>query len=102
MKRWIVIFSVIFFLMGGSQSLAQKPDYEKFGRIATAVVKEDYTGDKLQDYKYEGRKKLEEGKVEDSFAFDVMKDGKEVNVKVVVIHNPKDPNALSISVNEVQ
>jgi hypothetical protein len=102
MRKWIIIFSAVLFLFGGQESMAQKPDYEKFGRIATAVVKEDYTGDKLQDYKYEGRKTLSAGKVQDSFTFDVVKDGKEVNVQVVVVHNPEKPNELSISVDEVE
>ncbi|RIW29617.1 DUF3889 domain-containing protein [Bacillus salacetis] len=100
MKKWTVIFSLVFFLLGSQQTFAQQ-DYEKYGRIATAVVKEDYTGEKLADYKYNGRKSLAEGQVQDTFTFDVVKDGKDVTVKVNIIHNPKKPADLTISVNEL-
>ncbi|WP_421384006.1 DUF3889 domain-containing protein [Bacillus salacetis] len=101
MRKWMVIFSLVFFMVGSQQAFAQQ-GYQKYGRIATAVVKEDYTGEKLADYKYDGRKTLAGGKIEDAFTFDVMKDGKEVSVKVRIVHNPAKPNDLSISVNESQ
>jgi hypothetical protein len=101
MRKWMVIFSLVFFMLGTQESLAQQ-DYQKYGRIATAVVKEDYTGEKLADYKYDGRKTLSGGKIEDSFTFDVLKNGKDVTVKVRVVHNPARPNDLNISVNETQ
>ncbi|MGF2615174.1 DUF3889 domain-containing protein [Rossellomorea vietnamensis] len=102
MKKWIVIFSMVLFFLAGQPSLAQQPDYQKFGRIATAVVKEDYTGEKLADYKYDGRKTLSGGQIQDSFTFNVKKDGKDVVVKVNVVHNPDKPKDLNLSVIEVQ
>lgn len=101
MRKWMIIFSLVLAMMGSQQALAQQ-DYERYGRIATAVVKEDYTGEKLADYKYDGRKTLPGGQIEDAFTFDVVKDGKDVSVKVKVVHNPDKPTDLNISVNEVQ
>jgi hypothetical protein len=101
MRKWIVIFSLVFCMLGSQQAFAQQ-GYEKYGRIAAAVVKEDYTGEKLADYKYDGRKTLSGGRVQDSFTFDVVKDTKEVTVKVNVVHNPAKPSDLNISVIEVE
>jgi hypothetical protein len=100
MKKWMMIFSLLFFLLGGQQTFAQQ-GYQKYGRIAIAVVKEDYTGEKLADYKYDGRKSLTGGQVKDTFTFDVVKDGKDVTVKVNVVHNPAKPADLTISLIEV-
>ncbi|MGM0846318.1 MAG: DUF3889 domain-containing protein [Bacillota bacterium] len=69
MKKWCIIFSTMLFLLASQPSLAQQPDYEKFGRIATAVVKEDYTGEKLTDYKYDGRKTVSGGSGSRQFYF---------------------------------
>ncbi|WP_409253251.1 DUF3889 domain-containing protein [Bacillus sp. SCS-153A] len=102
MRKWMVIFSLVLFMMGSSQQALAQQDYQKYGRIATAVVKEDYTGEKLADYKYDGRKTLQGGQIEDAFTFDVVKDGQEVTVKVKVVHNPDKPQDLNISVSEVQ
>lgn len=76
----------------------QKPDYEKYGRIAIAVVKEDYPGEEVVDYQYGGRKKVTETDVTDTFTFSVKEDGKPVTVLVSVTHNLKDNKAVSLSV----
>lgn len=76
----------------------QKPDYEKYGRIAIAVVKEDYPGEEVVDYQYGGRKKVTETDVTDTFTFTVKENGNPVTVLVMVTHNLKDNKAVSLSV----
>lgn len=102
MKKWISIISMTLIFLSVQPALAQQPDYQKFGRIATAVVKEDYTGEKLADYKYDGRKTLSSGQVQDSFTFEVVKGSKDIIVKVNVVHNPAKPTELNLSVIEVK
>ncbi|PAE25437.1 MULTISPECIES: DUF3889 domain-containing protein [Bacillaceae] len=100
MKKYLSIFMLICLIAGGG-SLAgavQKPDYEKYGRIAVAVVKEDYPGEEVVDYQYGGRKKVTETDVTDTFTFTVKENGNPVNVLVMVTHNLKDNKAVSITV----
>ncbi|MCS0789671.1 YqzG/YhdC family protein [Cytobacillus pseudoceanisediminis] len=100
MKKYLSIFMLVCLLAGGG-SLAgavQKPDYEKYGRIAIAVVKEDYPGEEVVDYQYGGRKKVTETDVTDTFTFTVNEDGKPVTVLVMVTHNLKDNKAVSLTV----
>ena len=55
---------------------AEGPDYEKYGRIAMAVIKEDFPGEEVRDYKYLGRKQNSENEVVDSFQFKLTDEGK--------------------------
>jgi Protein of unknown function (DUF3889) len=100
MKKTIVILSTAFFLLFSSQAHAEPVDYEKFGRIATAVIKEDYPGQPLKDYQYKGRQKMSENKVSDAFEFTVQENNAEKKVVVVVVHNLDNEKVLNISVKE--
>ena len=101
MKKAIMTISTAFLLLFSSQvSAEQNVDYEKFGRIATAVIKEDYPGQPVKDYKYQGRKKLTENKVSDSFEFTVQENSTMKKVLVTVVHNLDNEKILDISVKE--
>jgi hypothetical protein len=80
--------------------LAQQPDYAKWGKIAVNVVKENYVDGEVSEYKYEGRKSISDEKAEDTFVFQVKKDNKVANVKVVVSFNPKTDTLQSLSLAE--
>ncbi|KAF0822042.1 DUF3889 domain-containing protein [Cytobacillus firmus] len=100
MKKYLSILMLLCLLAGGG-SLAgavQQPDYEKYGRIAIAVVKEDYPGEEVVDYQYGGRKKISETEVTDTFTFTVKENGKPVTVLVNVTHNLKDNKVVSLTV----
>ncbi|WP_201715347.1 DUF3889 domain-containing protein [Rossellomorea arthrocnemi] len=99
MKKAFVILSTLFFLLS-SQAHAEPADYQKFGRIATAVIKEDYPGQPLKDYQYMGRQKMSENKVSDAFEFTVQENNAEKKVVVVVVHNLDNEKVLNISVKE--
>ena len=43
--------------------------YEKYGKIAIAVVEADFPSDEVTDYKFEGRNIISKGIVEDQFLF---------------------------------
>ncbi|WP_175988116.1 DUF3889 domain-containing protein [Bacillus sp. Marseille-Q1617] len=103
MKKSMMMMTAVFFLLFSSNVQAQQPqpsDYEKFGRIATAVIKEDYPGQPLKDYKYQGRQKIDENKLADSFEFTVQDNNAEKVVMVKVVHDLDNEKTLSISVEE--
>jgi hypothetical protein len=79
---------------------AERPDYEKFGRIATAVVKEDYPGQPVYDYKYQGRTKGSGYNVIDTFVFLVKDQEQEKKVTVKITHNVQNSKMLNLTVSE--
>jgi hypothetical protein len=101
MKKTIISIIVsLFVLVGFNDSIsAQKPDYEKYGRIAMAVVKEDYPGDAITEYEYLGRRKVDESSVEDSFRFQVQEDNIKYQVTVKVNHNIANNKLLTVTVD---
>jgi ribosomal protein L21E len=101
MKQSIMMLMAVFFLLFTSSVQAQQPsDYEKFGRIATAVIKEDYPGQPLKEYKYQGRQKMDENKLADYFEFTVQDNNAEKKVIVKVVHDLNNEKTLNISVAE--
>lgn len=102
-KNVFAIMTICLLLFSGfAQVQAEKIDYEKYGKIAIAVVKTDYTGEPVTDYEYLGREKINETDVQDSFKFKVKEDGKEVNVVVKVKHSVQNNKLLTLTVEEVK
>lgn len=100
MKKFFGILVVFLVLINGQVSAAEKPDYEKYGKIAIVVVQADYPGDEVTDYEYLGRKTLENGQVEDSFLFLISDKGSEFNVTVKIKHNLSNDKLLNLTVEE--
>ncbi len=103
MKKFVVSMAIIMLLSAGFLSIgtnAQRPDYEKYGRIATAVIKEDFPGEEVQDYKYMGRKQINDQQVLDSFQYKVNVNGKPVFMTVQITHDLKNDRLVSLSVTE--
>lgn len=78
---------------------AERPDYEKYGRIAITVVKENYPGDEIKEYQYLGRKNISQSKVDDSFSFQVQENNQKFTVIVKVTHDTKTNKLLTITVD---
>ncbi|WP_342615171.1 DUF3889 domain-containing protein [Peribacillus frigoritolerans] len=102
MKKVIVLLMGIFLIMqaGAISAHAQKPDYEKYGKIAITVVQADYPEVKINDYEYKGRKTVSKNLVEDVFRFLVDDKGQKFNVIVMVQHDLKNEKLLSLKVTE--
>ncbi|WNS76712.1 DUF3889 domain-containing protein [Bacillus sp. DTU_2020_1000418_1_SI_GHA_SEK_038] len=98
-KLFCMMFTVSLFLNAHNLAFAQN-DYEKYGRIATAVVKEDYPGEEVVDYQYAGRKKLSETDVMDSFIFEVKENNQLKKVTVNISHSLKNNRLLQLTVDE--
>ncbi|MFJ7745467.1 DUF3889 domain-containing protein [Peribacillus sp. NPDC097295] len=96
----LIMGFMVIMQLAPSTPLAANPDYEKYGKIAIAVVQADYPGDDVTDYEYKGRKKLANNQVEDDFVFLVVENGKEFNVIVTIQHNLKNNKLLSMKVTE--
>jgi hypothetical protein len=102
-KNVFAVMSIcLLFFSGFAQVQAERIDYEKYGKIAIAVVKADYPGDAVTDYEYLGREKLNETDVQDSFKFKVKENDKEVNVVVKVKHSVQNNKLLTLTVEEVK
>ncbi|MBU8880109.1 YqzG/YhdC family protein [Bacillus sp. FJAT-29790] len=104
MKRILLLFLTISLIMNISSTSAlalnQKPDYEKYGRIAIAIVKEDYPGEAVIEYQYTGRQKISDTAVVDSFTFQVKENNKPITVTVKIAHSLKNKKLLRLSVEE--
>ncbi|QED47084.1 DUF3889 domain-containing protein [Cytobacillus dafuensis] len=103
MKRiFLIIVMVGLFMNTGNRVLAnsEQPDYEKYGRIAIAVVKEDYPGEAVVEYQYKGRQKVSESDVMDIFTFQVKENTKPVTVIVKIWHSPQIKKFLKMTVEE--
>jgi len=77
---------------------AQKPDYEKYGRIAMAVIKADFPGEPVRDYEYLGRKKINDMKVEDGFRFKVQENNQNFFVTIRISHDVRNNKLLNLTV----
>jgi hypothetical protein len=102
MKRHVLALMTIclFFISGYFQVQAEKIDYEKYGRIAIAVVTADYPGEPVTDYQFLGRETLSDSQVQDTFKFVVKENGKNLNVLVKVKHSIQNSKLLSLTVEE--
>ncbi|MFE4814248.1 DUF3889 domain-containing protein [Peribacillus simplex] len=102
MKKVIVMLMGIFLIIqaGAISAQAQKPDYEKYGKIAITVLQADYPEVEINDYEYKGRKTVSKDLVEDNFRFLVDDKGKQFNVIVTVQHDLKNEKLLSLKVTE--
>jgi hypothetical protein len=103
LKTWYLsLITVCLIIFSGNQVHAEKIDYEKYGRIAVAVVKADYPGEQLTEYQYLGREKLNETDVQDSFKFQVKENGNTKTVQVKIKHSIKNNKLLTLTVEEVK
>ena len=101
-KVFTFIFTMGFILNFVQISAAEtgKPDYEKYGRIAIAVVKEDFPGEEVVEYQYKGRENISDTDVVDSFSFQVKENNKPVTVIVKIAHSLKNKKLLNLTVEE--
>ncbi|WP_442599011.1 DUF3889 domain-containing protein [Neobacillus sp. D3-1R] len=104
MKKLQLSFMAFFILVffGMSQAHAERIDYEKYGKIAIAVVKADYPGEPVTEYQYLGREKITVTDVQDSFQFAVKDEGKQKSVVVKVKHSIQSNKLLQLTVEEMK
>lgn len=103
MKRKIALcfFMCMMFCSVGSGFAKENIGYEKYGKIAIAVVEADFPSDEVTDYKFEGRNIISKGMVEDRFLFLVKEKGKEFNVRVKIKHSLYHKKLLSLTVEKL-
>ena len=103
-KIALLFFTVVMFSSVGS-GFAQKENdvgYEKYSKIAIAVVEADYPSDKVADYKFEGRIIISKGIVEDRFLFLVKEKGQDIKVRVKIRHSLFQKKLLQLTVEEIR
>lgn len=102
MKKKIAVLLFMFMMCFVGSSLAREEiSYEKYGRIAIAVVETDFPSDKVTEYKFEGRDVISKGIVEDRFLFVVKEKGKEFNVRVKIRHSLFEKKLLTLTVEKL-
>lgn len=102
MRKLIVLIGIFSMLFAGPLTGFAQQDYEKYGRIATAVIREDYAGQELVEYQYEGRQQKSQDEVTDTFRFEVMENNRPIFVRVIITHNLRNNKLLNLSVTEEQ
>ncbi|WP_246860944.1 DUF3889 domain-containing protein [Bacillus sp. REN3] len=95
-----IFATIVLFLNVIGTAWAEEPGYEKYGRIATSVIKEDFPGEEVRDYEYLGRRQVSADEVVDSFHFKVMEGGRQKLVTVQISHHLKDKKTLQLVVTE--
>ena len=100
MKKLFCMMFIFSLFMSANNSAYAQDGYEKYGRIATAVVKEDFPGEEVVEYQYAGRKKISETDVMDSFVFDVKENNQLKKVTVNITHSLKNNRLLQLTVDE--
>ena len=101
-KKIAVLFFTFMMFWSVGSGLAQKDvSYEKYGRIAIAVVQADFPSDQVTDYKFEGRDIVSQGVVEDRFLFTVQEKGKKFKVRVKIRHSLYHEKLLSLTVEKL-
>lgn len=99
MKKYFAAILILLSLVTHHQyGLAQKPDYEKYGRMAIAVVAAEYPGDEVKEYEYLGREKLSGTNVIDSFRFQVQENQQPFYVIVKVTHDLSSKKLVHLTV----
>jgi Protein of unknown function (DUF3889) len=80
----------------------QQPDYEKWGKIAVAVVKENYPNSEIIDYKHVERQDISVTQSKHTFTLQVKQRNQTFNVKVIVTYNPRTDRLISVTMEEIR
>ncbi len=100
----LLFFTVMMFSSVGSGFAQQEKNvgYEKYGKVAIAVVEADYPSDEVTDYNFEGRNIISKGIVEDRFLFLVKEKGRDIKVRVKIKHSLFQKKLLQLTVEEIR
>lgn len=96
----IVAFTIISFQFN-LPAYAQN-DYEKWGRIAVEVAKENYPDAEISDYQYVGREEISAMQARDTFRLQVKEDQRTFQINVGILFNPQTDRLISLSIEEVR
>lgn len=77
-------------------------DYEKWGRIAVEVAKENYPDAEISDYQYVGREEISATQARDTFRLQVKEDQRTFQINVGILFNPQTDRLISLSIEEVR
>jgi len=102
MKKWVLGLLSVLLLLSTAVSVAQaeKPDYEKWGKIAIQLVKENYPEAEVSEYQYQGREEISETEAKDTFQFTAKQDDKSLEIYVALTFNPQTEQLKSVNIEE--
>ncbi|MCA1321454.1 YqzG/YhdC family protein [Bacillus tianshenii] len=102
MKKWVLgLLSVLLVLTTAiSVVQAENTDYEKWGKIAIQLAKENYPEAEISDYQYQGREEISDTEAKDTFHFTAKQDNKSIDIYVALTFNPKTKQLKSVNIEE--
>lgn len=102
MKKWVLGLLSVLLLLSTVVSVAQaeKPEYEKWGKIAIQLVKENYPEAEVSEYQYQGREEISKTEAKDTFHFTAKQDNKSLDIYVALTFNPQTEQLKSVNIEE--
>ena len=94
------LFSIIA-LQPQASAQPQEEDYAKWSKIAIEKMKEKYPRAKLNEYLYAGRTVISETEAEDRFLFYVKNHNDGLEVRAIVVFNPKTDQLITVKIKEL-
>ncbi|WP_462408867.1 DUF3889 domain-containing protein [Neobacillus sp. Marseille-QA0830] len=99
-KNFASILMLSLLLLFSNQAYAEQVHYEKYGRMAIAIVKADYPASQVQEYEYLGRQKVTDTNVVDSFRFQVHEKNQKFFVIVKISHDLTNQKLINLTVEK--
>lgn len=102
MKKWVLGLLSVLLLLSTVVSVAQaeNSDYEKWGKIAIQLVKENYPEAEVSEYQYQGREEISATEAKDTFHFTAKQDNKSLEIYVALTFNPQTKQLKSVNIEE--
>ncbi|CAG9621766.1 DUF3889 domain-containing protein [Sutcliffiella rhizosphaerae] len=104
MKKWVLSLLSVFIIISGSNiavaEIKREVDYEKWGKIAVEVAKENYDQIEISEYKYLGRKNVSETEAIDTFELLAKEGQKSFQIIVALTFNPQTKQLKSLTIEE--
>ncbi len=107
LSKLLITFVALFIVLSAGMKAYGEPnpdetDYKKWSRIAVSSVKEKYPDAELTDYKYVGRKEVNEKETRDTFHIKCTQQNRSFIVKADVVFNPTTGKLITVNIEELR
>jgi len=102
----VLLLSFLMLITAGIKAYGehnvQEVDYKKWSRLAITSVKDNYPSAEIADFQYVKRVEVNDEETKDVFGMQLNENGKQLNVQVDVIFNPKTAKLITVNIEEIQ
>ncbi|UGB31547.1 MULTISPECIES: DUF3889 domain-containing protein [Bacillaceae] len=107
LSKLLITFVALFIVLTAGMKAYGEPnpdetDYKKWSQIAVSSVKEKYPDAELTDYKYVGRKEVNENETRDTFHIKCTQKNRSFIVKADVVFNPTNGKLITVNIEELR